>query len=354
VSGEPSLGDGQFFLRMPLHFFFRFIKYISSFHKKHTMPPVEGSRVSFLMTFHTSSPILTHEMMESIGFEADEIVTSQDSAQIYAYLHLCRKVRGNELESGLQMLTSTHGLIINSQINLKESQNQASMFLHTGAEINPIMQTLISHERTGNRHFNRWVNPALSSKGSRGYEKLKTKLGLGKNDTINKGIYVLRLDNTPRPFFYVGKATNIALRIQQHQDGTGAYCITGKPFTRVDPVTKGSTDDMESWERNEVLTRMFEFGIDNVRGWMYTLKTMPEEQKISAFDQVCEKFDRCRKCGRGTHFVRDCQALSADLWTNGMELRTMYPQGAGAQTLLQLADAERRIAEAAKALMGRP
>jgi hypothetical protein len=169
----------------------------------------------------------------------------------------------------------------------------------------------------------------------------------------NKGIYVLQLDNRPTPFFYVGKATNIALRIQQHQDGTGAFCITGKPFTRVDPVTKGSTDDMESWERNEVLTRMFEFGIDNVRGWMYTLKTMPEEQKISAFDQVCEKFDRCRKCGRGTHFVRDCQALSADLWTNGMELRTMYPQGAGAQTLLQLADAERRIAEAAKALMGR-
>jgi hypothetical protein len=81
---------------------------------------------------------------------------------------------------------------------------------------------------------------------------------------------------------------------------------------------------MESWERNEVLTRMFEFGIDNVRGWMYTLKTMPVAQKLSAFDQICEKFDRCRKCGRGTHFVHDCHALSADLWTCGMELRTTY------------------------------
>ena len=169
------------------------------------------------------------------------------------------------------------------------------------------------------------------------------------------GIYVLRLDNTPRPFFYVGKATNITVRIQQHQNGTGAYCISGEPFTRVDPVTTGSTDDMESWERNEVLTRMFEFGIDNVRGWMYTLKTMPIEQKLSAFDQICEKFDRCRKCGRGTHFVRDCQALSADLWTNGMELRMAYPPSTGAQqqTLVQLADAERRIAEAAKVLTGR-
>ena len=110
-------------------------------------------------------------------------------------------------------------------------------------------------------------------------------------------------------------------------------------------------DDMESWERNEVLTRMFEFGIDNVRGWMYTLKTMPLEQKISAFDQICEKFDRCRKCGRGTHFVRDCQALSTDLWTCGMELRSSTTfRAAGLTELLTNAiTAERRITEAALA-----
>ena len=107
---------------------------------------------------------------------------------------------------------------------------------------------------------------------------------------------------------------------------------------------------MESWERNEVLTRMFEFGIDNVRGWMYTLKTMPLEQKLSAFDQICEKFDRCRRCGRGTHFVRDCRALSADLWTCGMELRTTYNGGTSGASAA-LADAERRIAEAARVLL---
>ena len=125
------------------------------------------------------------------------------------------------------------------------------------------------------------------------------------NSSEVKGIYVLRLDNKPTPFFYVGKSSNIAERIQQHKDGRGAYCVTGEPFTQVPPVTHGSVDNMDSWERDEVITRMFEFGINNVRGWMYTLKTMPVEQKVSAFDQICEKFDRCRKCGRGTHFVRD-------------------------------------------------
>jgi hypothetical protein len=95
-----------------------------------------------------------------------------------------------------------------------------------------------------------------------------------------------------------------------------------------------------------VLTRMHEFGIDNVRGWMYTFKTMPTEQKISAFDQICEKFDFCRKCGRNSHFVRDCRALSTDLWTCGMELRTVYGRQTVHQQLEAVADAERRMAEA--------
>ena len=97
---------------------------------------------------------------------------------------------------------------------------------------------------------------------------------------------------------------------------------------------------MESWERNEVLTRMHEFGIVNVRGWMYTFKNMPIEQKVSAFDQICEKFDFCRKCGRNSHFIRDCQSMSTDLWTCGMELRPSY---GASQASVQ--DSERKMEE---------
>lgn len=180
-----------------------------------------------------------------------------------------------------------------------------------------------------------------------------------------KGIYVLQLDNKQPPSYYVGKSNDINQRIQQHTDGTGASCVAGEAFTSVEPLTKGSVDDMESWERNEVLTRMFEFGIDNVRGWMYTFKVMPIQQKVSAFDQICEKFDRCRKCGRGTHFVRDCQAMSADLWSCGMELRPAYNVMSTDQQMeldaaveersraeTALAAAELRIAEAARVLGG--
>lgn len=164
------------------------------------------------------------------------------------------------------------------------------------------------------------------------------------NILATSGIYVLRVDSRPKPFFYVGKAENIERRIKQHMDGEGAYCIIGEPFTRVEPLTKGCISDMESWERNEVLTRMYEFGIDNVRGWMYSFKTMPIEQKVSAFDQICEKFDLCRKCGRNSHFVRDCYSMSTALWTCGMELRSTYNSSAHQQAAIE--DAERRICEA--------
>jgi hypothetical protein len=103
---------------------------------------------------------------------------------------------------------------------------------------------------------------------------------------------------------------------------------------------------MESWERNEVLTRMHQFGIDNVRGWMYTFKTMPIEQKVSAFDQICEKFDFCRKCGRNSHFIRDCHSLSTDLWTCGMELRPMYNVVSTQESSRRISEAQHMVASA--------
>ncbi len=106
---------------------------------------------------------------------------------------------------------------------------------------------------------------------------------------------------------------------------------------------------MESWERNEVLTRMHEFGIDNVRGWMYTFRNIPVEQKVSAFDQICEKFDFCRKCGRNSHFVRDCGAMTTDLWTCGMELRPTYGMR---QSSAEVQESARRMAEAKQMVDG--
>ena len=54
---------------------------------------------------------------------------------------------------------------------------------------------------------------------------------------------------------------------------------------------------------------------------------------------------------REERFVRDCQALSADLWTCGMELRPTYGSAVLDPAVHdRLEDAERRISEAARGI----
>lgn len=170
------------------------------------------------------------------------------------------------------------------------------------------------------------------------------------------GIYVLKFNDAGQPSFYVGKSNDIAQRLEQHAKGSGAACVSGRSFTRVPVVSKGSVNDLEAWERAEVLELMFQYGINAVRGWKYTLCSMPLEQKLSAFDDVCERFDLCRKCGRGSHFVNECHTVTTDRWTNGLELRSYYHQPAEGRLAAEhegrLA-AERRNAEAVRVLTGR-
>ena len=127
------------------------------------------------------------------------------------------------------------------------------------------------------------------------------------------GVYVLQQGTK----YYVGKSADIAKRIKEHKRGTTccrftARCKRIRPLTS--PVMMGEDDDWESWERNETLTRMYEFGIDNVRGWMFSTFCMSAPDQDTAFRQVCEKFDLCRRCGRAAHFASDCTATRRTVW----------------------------------------
>lgn len=128
-------------------------------------------------------------------------------------------------------------------------------------------------------------------------------------ETVEGGVYVLE---RPDGVFYVGKSGNIQERLRQHREGTGAACAKGK-CRRVPPMTP-ACDDLEAWERSEVLARMYKHGVRNVRGWMFTSEEFGEGEAEQAFRQVCEKFDLCRRCGRRGHFVADCRAHGRPEW----------------------------------------
>lgn len=119
------------------------------------------------------------------------------------------------------------------------------------------------------------------------------------------GVYVLQKEDGS---FYVGKSLNVAERLKQHANGTGASCAHGS-VRRVPTTTSPIVDDLEAWERAETLTRMRHFGISRVRGWMYTTPKLSDSQREHAFQQVCEKHDLCRKCGNAGHFAAKCKVI---------------------------------------------
>ncbi len=185
-------------------------------------------------------------MMKQIDIPVSEIVSTQYQAKNvqYTYIHSQRQIRQEELSMALQSLASENGLQGGNMHGICFtiiSSVRSSLLI----ENHPGFRMLVDHEESGNVNFHKWADETYIRKAAFGFKKLKSKLR--SNDPIHKGgIYVLCVDNRPRPFFYVGKAEDIVRRIQQHSDGAGAYCITGEPFTRVEPVTKG-IEDSYAW-----------------------------------------------------------------------------------------------------------
>ena len=136
-----------------------------------------GGKVSFFLTLQLTSPRLTYQMMESINFGVDEIVTSRDNALTYVYIHLLRKVRTEELGNALMTLGTTHG-VTGSNIFGYDTVNGNSKELCDFIEDHPGFKTLVHHESTCNENFYRWTAEDYS--GARGgYSLLKNRL-LGK------------------------------------------------------------------------------------------------------------------------------------------------------------------------------
>ena len=204
--------------------------------------PTSG-KVSYVLTLQRNSLPLTDEMMTSIDMPVNEIVTTRDDVLMHTYIHLQRKTRKEDLERAIKSL-SDKGVAwtnIPGHPEIEGTSRVSCEFI----EDHPGFRTLVRHQAEGNANFHRWTAEDFVGTNA-GYNKLKKKLLSSRTVAVSgevnaKGIYVLRVDNRPKPFFYVGKANDIERRIQQHSDGTGAYCITGEPFTRVETVTKGTS-----------------------------------------------------------------------------------------------------------------
>lgn len=126
-------------------------------------------------------------------------------------------------------------------------------------------------------------------------------------------IYVLKLEQNK---YYVGKTKNVAQRYQEHLQGLGSSWTRKYKPVKLDTVIENASPFDED---KQVKIYMAQFGIENVRGGTYVADTLTEEQLQTLKAEIRSSNDLCNKCGRPSHFFKDCYAKSD---TDGNVLNT--------------------------------
>ena len=124
-------------------------------------------------------------------------------------------------------------------------------------------------------------------------------------------VYVLELQGGK---YYVGQTENLDKRLDQHAEACGS--VWTKKYPPINAFDRPHISYQECfWELSETLEAMEEFGIDNVRGSMFTqCRALTEDEKIHAAQLYCEMHEYCRKCGGEGHTVGRCRSKKMDPW----------------------------------------
>jgi len=126
-----------------------------------------------------------------------------------------------------------------------------------------------------------------------------------------QSVYVLKLKDDK---YYVGESTNVEKRIWAHRNDNGSAWT--KKYN-VDTQIKGVEVTNNFYELAQTLEMMRVYGIDNVRGSLFT-KPFPLDrfEKIMAAQLYCELHGYCRKCGSNDHFVSNCKSDKVVDWVH--------------------------------------
>jgi len=126
-----------------------------------------------------------------------------------------------------------------------------------------------------------------------------------------QSVYVLKLKDDK---YYVGESTNVEKRIWAHKNDNGSAWT--KKY-EVEKQIDGIEVTNNFYELAQTLEMMRVYGIDNVRGSLFT-KPFPLDrfEKIMAAQLYCELHGYCRKCGSNDHFVSNCKSDKVVDWVH--------------------------------------
>lgn len=121
-------------------------------------------------------------------------------------------------------------------------------------------------------------------------------------------VYRIKLDNDK---YYVGRTNDKNKRIYSHIKGHGSAWTRKHKF--IDCMSTITYSDSPFWELEETLENMYVYGIDNVRGSMFTRMNLSRFDKIQAAQLYCEMYNLCRKCGSPDHYISNCKAEEGEV-----------------------------------------
>jgi hypothetical protein len=119
----------------------------------------------------------------------------------------------------------------------------------------------------------------------------------------NITIYALLCEDNK---YYIGKSQNANVRILDHFINQGsAWTKKYKPLKIVETISNCDKFDEDKY----VLIYMEKYGIDNVRGGVYSQIKLLEEQITSIKTHLTGANDLCFKCKQKGHFAKECKKV---------------------------------------------
>ena len=114
-------------------------------------------------------------------------------------------------------------------------------------------------------------------------------------------IYVLELINKK---YYIGKTDIPEFRLDAHFDNNGsAWTKKYKPQNILEIIPDRDEFDEDKYTK----IYMKKFGIDNVRGGLYSQINLNRDQLISIKREFISSMDECFGCGLNGHFIKNCK-----------------------------------------------